>query len=273
MYTILGKRMLHPTVHEYVIDAPFVARNAKPGQFIILRTDEDGERVPFTICDMDKILGTVTISVQTIGYTTARLASMNVGDELADFVGPLGNPTDLENEEHVLLVGGGIGAAVIYPQAKSLARAGKKPDVILGARTEELVMYKDELMPYCNRLFVMTDDGSCGKKGFVTDKLKELLESNGDYSVVMAVGPLRMMQAVSNLTKQYGVKTIVSMNSVMVDGTGMCGCCRLTVGGETKYACVDGPEFDGHLVDFDEAIRRSSNYKEEEKDHYCNIRG
>lgn len=273
MYKIVGKRMLHPTVHEYVIDAPFVAKNARPGQFIILRTDEDGERVPFTICDMDKVLGTVTISVQTIGYTTAKLAEMEVGDELADFVGPLGNATDLYNEESVMLVGGGIGAAVIFPQAKTLAKAGKKPDVILGAKTEDLVMYKSELAAYCNELSVMTDDGSFGQKGFVTDKLRELLESGKRYSVVMAVGPLMMMRAVANLTKEYGVKTLVSMNSVMVDGTGMCGCCRVTVGGETKYACVDGPEFDGHLVDFDEAIRRSSYYREEEKVHYCKIRG
>ncbi len=272
MYKIIAKRTLAPNVNEYTIDAPQVAKNAHPGQFIILRVDEDGERVPFTICDIDKSAGTVTILVQTVGSTTYLLSLKNAGDSITDFVGPLGNPTDLSAYENVVLIAGGIGNAVIYPQAKYLASIGKKATVIVGARTKDLLMYTDELSSYAGRLFVMTDDGSYGEKGFGTQKLKELLDSE-KIDAVMAVGPMMMMRAVCNVTKEYGVHTIVSMNSVMVDGTGMCGCCRVTVGGETKYACVDGPEFDGHLVDFDEALARGAFYKEQEQAHYCNLRG
>ncbi len=274
MYKILHKRELCGNVNEYVIDAPMVAKNARPGQFIILRVDEEGERVPFTICDIDKENGTITILVQTVGGTTAQLAEMDAGDSLHDFVGPLGNATDLLEYKKVLLVAGGIGNAVIFPQAKFLAMSGKKPSVILGARTQELVIYSEEIAEFCDGLYLMTDDGSLGEKGFVTTKLKELLDNNaGEYDAVMTVGPLMMMKAVCDLTRGYNIPTVVSMNSIMVDGTGMCGGCRVTVGGKTKYACVDGPEFDGHLVDFDEARLRGAFYKEQESEHMCKIRG
>ena len=272
MYLIEAKRTLAENVNEYVIAAPEAARNAKPGQFIILRVDAEGERVPFTICDINRTLGTVTILVQTVGATTAKLAELGAGDYIADFVGPLGNPTDLTGYDKVMLVGGGIGGAVIYPQAKYLASVGKPATVVLGARNESLLMYEREMGNFASALHIMTDDGSKGGKGFVTDKVRELLGKE-EYDVVMAVGPLMMMKAVCDVTREFGVHTIVSMNSVMVDGTGMCGCCRVTVGGERKYACVDGPEFDGHLVDFDEARLRAGFYKEQEAEHMCRIRG
>ncbi len=272
MYLIEAKRTLAENVNEYVIAAPEAARNAKPGQFIILRVDAEGERVPFTICDINRTLGTVTILVQTVGATTAKLAELGAGDYIADFVGPLGNPTDLTGYDKVMLVGGGIGGAVIYPQAKYLASVGKPATVVLGARNESLLMYEREMGNFASDLHIMTDDGSKGGKGFVTDKVRELLGKE-KYDVVMAVGPLMMMKAVCDVTREFGVHTIVSMNSVMVDGTGMCGCCRVTVGGERKYACVDGPEFDGHLVDFDEARLRAGFYKEQEAEHMCRIRG
>lgn len=272
MYLIEAKRTLAENVNEYVIAAPEAARNAKPGQFIILRVDAEGERVPFTICDINRTLGTVTILVQTVGATTAKLAELGAGDYIADFVGPLGNPTDLTGYGKAMLVGGGIGGAVIYPQAKYLASIGKPATVVLGARNESLLMYEREMGNFASDLHIMTDDGSKGGKGFVTDKVRELLGKE-KYDVVMAVGPLMMMKAVCDVTRELGVHTIVSMNSVMVDGTGMCGCCRVTVGGERKYACVDGPEFDGHLVDFDEARLRAGFYKEQEAEHMCRIRG
>ncbi|MBO8424741.1 MAG: sulfide/dihydroorotate dehydrogenase-like FAD/NAD-binding protein [Firmicutes bacterium] len=272
MYLIEAKRTLAENVNEYVIAAPEAARNAKPGQFIILRVDSEGERVPFTICDINRTLGTVTILVQTVGATTAKLAELGAGDYIADFVGPLGNPTDLTGYGKAMLVGGGIGGAVIYPQAKYLASIGKPATVVLGARNESLLMYEREMGNFASDLHIMTDDGSKGGKGFVTDKVRELLGKE-KYDVVMAVGPLMMMKAVCDVTREFGVHTIVSMNSVMVDGTGMCGCCRVTVGGERKYACVDGPEFDGHLVDFDEARLRAGFYKEQEAEHMCRIRG
>ena len=272
MYLIEAKRTLAENVNEYVIAAPEAARNAKPGQFIILRVDAEGERVPFTICDINRTLGTVTILVQTVGATTAKLAELGAGDYIADFVGPLGNPTDLTGYGKAMLVGGGIGGAVIYPQAKYLASIGKPATVVLGARNESLLMYEREMGNFASDLHIMTDDGSKGGKGFVTDKVRELLGKE-KYDVIMAVGPLMMMKAVCDVTREFGVHTIVSMNSVMVDGTGMCGCCRVTVGGERKYACVDGPEFDGHLVDFDEARLRAGFYKEQEAEHMCRIRG
>ena len=272
MYLIEAKRTLAENVNEYVIAAPAAARNAKPGQFVILRVDAEGERVPFTICDINRTLGTVTILVQTVGATTAKLAELGAGDYIADLVGPLGNPTDLTGYGKAMLVGGGIGGAVIYPQAKYLASIGKPATVVLGARNESLLMYEREMGNFASDLHIMTDDGSKGGKGFVTDKVRELLGKE-KYDVVMAVGPLMMMKAVCDVTREFGVHTIVSMNSVMVDGTGMCGCCRVTVGGERKYACVDGPEFDGHLVDFDEARLRAGFYKEQEAEHMCRIRG
>ncbi len=254
---------------EYVVYAPLVARHARAGQFVILRTDEDGERVPFTICDYDKERGSVSILVQEVGYTTMRLAQMSAGDCLADFVGPLGDPTDLSGYKHICLVGGGIGAAVIYPQAKQLYGV-KRVDVILGARTKELLMYREEFASLCGDLYVVTDDGSAGEKGLVTDVLRKNIENGAKYDCVFAVGPLPMMKAVCDLTREYGIKTVVSMNSLMVDGTGMCGCCRVTVGGKVRYACIDGPEFDGHEVDFDEARARNNIYKAQE--HQCALR-
>ncbi len=272
MNKILKKRTLAPKVNEYVIDAPLVAKHARPGQFIILRVDEEGERIPFTICDMDKEKGTVTILVQEVGYSTAKLASVPEGGYISDFVGPLGKATDISEYKNIVLVGGGIGSAVIYPQAKYLASIGNKAEVIVGAREKNLIMYEDEFRQSAKELFITTDDGSYGEKGFVTDILKRGLDE-GKYDCVMAVGPMPMMRAVSLLTKQYGVKTVVSMNPIMVDGTGMCGGCRLTVAGKTKYACVDGPEFDGHEIDWETAMSRLRAYKEQEKEHICRLTG
>lgn len=272
MNKILRKRALAPRVKEYVIDAPLVAKHCLAGQFIILRVDNDGERIPFTICDYDRAAGTVTILVQEVGYSTMKLALVPEGGEISDFVGPLGKPTDLSEYSRIALVGGGIGSAVIYPQAKQLRAAGKPADVIVGARTKELIMYEDEFRAAANELFLATDDGSYGVKGFVTDVLRDGLEK-GKYDCVMAVGPMPMMRAVCALTEKYGVKTVVSMNPLMVDGTGMCGCCRVTVGGKTRYACVDGPEFDGHEVDWAEAMNRLGAYREQEKEHLCRLTG
>ena len=272
-FEIVSERSLAERVKEYVIYAPEVARHCRAGQFIILRVDDEGERVPFTICDYSREAGTVCILVQEVGYTTALLAGRGAGDCLADFVGPLGNPTDLSEYENILLVGGGIGSAVIYPQAKQLAAEGKPADVIVGARNKSLVIYEDEFRAFARNFYVITDDGSSGKKGFVTDVARELFESGAKHDAVLAVGPLPMMRAVCNLTKEFGIHTVVSMNPIMVDGTGMCGCCRLTVDGEIKYACIDGPEFDGHKVDFDEAMQRLRVYREQESEHMCRLKG
>ncbi len=271
-YEIIQKKRLAPHVNEYVVYAPLVAKHCLAGQFVILRVDDDGERVPFTICDYSRGSGTVSIMVQEVGYTTAKLAMMQEGDALCDFVGPLGNATDLSEYENVCLVGGGIGSAVIYPQAKQLFAQNKNCDVVLGARNKDLLMYVDDFAKYSGNLYLVTDDGSSGEKGFVTDKLKQLVDGGKKYDCVFAVGPIPMMRAVCTLTKDMGIHTIVSMNSMMVDGTGMCACCRLSVGGQTKYACIDGPEFDGHLVDFSEAIARGKTYLKEEKEHLCNLR-
>lgn len=273
MNKIIKKRMLAENVFEYVIDAADAVKNARAGQFVIIRTDEDGERIPLTICDYDKKAGTLTLLVQTVGYTTARLQAIPEGGFIHDVTGPLGNPTDLSFAKKIMLVGGGIGTAVILPQSKELFDAGKEAYAILGARDKGLLMYEEEFEAHCRKVFIMTDNGSKGEKGFVTAKLKELLDAGERYDAVLAVGPLMMMKAVCDVTRPFGVKTLVSMNSVMVDGTGMCGSCRLTVNGVIKYACVDGPEFDGHQVDFDEAVLRSRIYTEEEKEAKCRIRG
>ena len=272
-FEIVSKRVLAERVNEYVVYAPDVARHARAGQFVILRTDDEGERVPFTVCDYDRGAGTVCILVQEVGYTTKKLAGMNAGDRLRDFVGPLGNPTDLSGYERILLIGGGIGSAVVYPQAKQLAAEGRPADVIVGARNVSLAVYTEEFKKLARSFTLITDDGSSGKKGFVTDAARELFEAGEKYDCVFAVGPLPMMKAVSALTKEFGIPTVVSMNSLMVDGTGMCGCCRLTVGGKVRYACIHGPEFDGHLVDFDEAIARSKMYAADEKRHMCRLTG
>lgn len=275
MFKIVRKEILNSAVTLLEIEAPFVARKAKPGQFIIFRIDEFGERIPLTINDYDSEKGTVTIIFQKIGLSTKLLSELNVGDSIRDFVGPLGTPTEIEGLEKVAIIGGGVGNAIAYPQAKALHKAGAKVDIIAGFRNKDIVILEDELKAVCDRLFITTDDGSYGEKGFVTDKIKELIEAGNDYDAVIAIGPVPMMKFVSLATKPYGVKTIVSLNPIMIDGTGMCGGCRVTVGGKIKFACVDGPDFDGHQVDFDELMNRNSIYKKKEiaiaESHICRI--
>ena len=261
MYKILKKRTLNPTVTLMEIDAPAVAKKAQPGQFIILRVDEAGERIPLTIADYDADAGSVTIIFQIVGATTEKLNHLNEGDCLHDFVGPLGRATETEGKKKVAVVGGGVGCAIALPVAKKFHAQGAEVHAIIGFRNKDLVILEDEFRAASDRLFLMSDDGSCGEKGLVTDALRRLIESGEEYDEVITIGPLIMMKFVCALTKNYGIKTVASMNPIMIDGTGMCGGCRLTVGGETKFACVDGPEFDGHLIDFDEAIARSSMYK------------
>lgn len=278
MYRIVKKRVLNETVTLMEIEAPLVARKAQPGQFIILRIDEEGERVPLTIAGYDREKGTVTIIFQKVGYTTEKLDLLNEGDALLDFVGPLGEPSHTEGVSRAAVIGGGLGVAIAYPQAKALHDAGAQVDLIVGFRNEQLIILQEELTAACTELTVMTDDGSNGHKGFVTQALADKLASGMAYDVVIAIGPMPMMKAVCDLTKPYGVKTIVSMNPIMIDGTGMCGGCRITVGGETKFACVDGPDFDGHLVDWNEAMARSRMFRPEEarakeKLHACRLTG
>ncbi|MBR5773971.1 MAG: sulfide/dihydroorotate dehydrogenase-like FAD/NAD-binding protein [Clostridia bacterium] len=261
MFEITRKKVLNPTVTLMDIKAPYLAKKAEPGQFIILRVDEDGERVPLTIADFNREEGTVTIIFQIVGATTEKLNRLNEGDRLADFVGPLGVATETEGLKKVAVVGGGVGCAIAYPIAKKLHNSGCVVHSVVGFRNKDLIILEDEFKAASDELYVMTDDGSYGEKGLVTDALKRLIESGEKYDEVIVIGPLVMMKFVCMLTKQYGVKTVVSMNPVMVDGTGMCGGCRLTVGGKTKFACVDGPDFDGHEVDFDEAIARSAMYR------------
>lgn len=266
MFKILRRKDLNDKVILMDIDAPAIAAKAEPGQFIILRVDEYGERIPLTVADFDRERGTVTIIFQVAGATTAMLAQKHEGDTIADFAGPLGRASELEGLKHVAVIGGGVGCAIAYPQAKKLHRLGAKVDVIAGFRSKDIVILEDEFRAACDNLYIVTDDGSNGHKGFVTDQLKQLLEAGEKYDAVIAIGPLIMMKFISQLTKPYHIKTIVSMNPIMIDGTGMCGGCRLTVGGKTKFACVDGPDFDGHEVDFDEAMRRSRMYNTQEKD-------
>ena len=278
MYPIVKKRVLNETVTLMEIQAPLVARKAQPGQFIIFRSDEEGERVPLTIAGYDREKGTVTIIFQKVGYTTEKLDLLNEGDALLDFVGPLGEPSHTDGIRRAAVIGGGLGVAIAYPQAKALHDAGAEVDLIVGFRHEHLIILQDELTAACTELTVMTDDGSNGHKGFVTQALAEKLEKGTQYDVVIAIGPMPMMKAVCDLTKPYGVKTIVSMNPIMIDGTGMCGGCRITVGGETKFACVDGPDFDGHQVDWNEAMARSRMFRPEEarakeKLHTCRLTG
>lgn len=277
MYKIVNKQDLNPTVSLLKIEAPEIARKAKPGQFIILRVDEEGERIPLTIADHDEAVGTVTIVFQLVGKTTKQLSEMKEGDYLLDFVGPLGMATELDGYKKIAVIGGGLGSAIAWPQAKKLFLEGAEVDMICGFRNKDLIILEEEMRQSCTRLIVTTDDGSNGRQGFVTDILKELIEQGNNYDLVIAIGPLIMMKFVCKLTLDYKIKTIVSMNPVMVDGTGMCGGCRVTVGGETKFACVDGPDFDGHLVDFDEAMRRQQFYKKDEKEaldrHTCRLTG
>ncbi len=262
---ILKKTPLTPQVDQMDIYAPAIAKAAKPGQFIIFRTNEKGERIPLTIADTDPNTGSVTIVFQKIGAGTMALGDLNEGDCLLDFAGPLGVPSELPEAGRVAVIGGGLGCAIAYPQAKALNQRGVSVDLIAGFRTKEIIFWEDRMKNVCENLTITTDDGSYGFNGFVTQALEENIKNGADYALVIAIGPVPMMKAVSALTKQYGIKTIVSMNTIMIDGTGMCGGCRLTVGGQTKFACVDGPDFDGHLVDFDEVIRRNRNYTDNEK--------
>lgn len=277
MFEILKKDVLTPNVKRMVIQAPLVARKAEPGQFIILRVREGGERIPLTVADYDREAGTVTIIFQEVGLTTKLLGTLEEGDALLDFVGPLGKPSEFEGVKKAAVIGGGLGTAIAYPQAKKLHGMGVRVDSIVGFRNKDLIILENEMKQASDRLFITTDDGSNGRKGFVSDVLKILIEDGNQYDLVIAIGPLIMMKVVSNLTREYGIRTVVSMNPVMVDGTGMCGGCRVTVGGKTQFACVDGPDFDGHQVDFDEAIRRQSMYKSEEKrsleKHECKLGG
>ena len=268
MYRIVKKEALNETVTRMEIEAPLVARKAEPGQFIILRVDAKGERIPLTVAGYDREAGTVTIIFQIVGATTAKLNQLEAGDSLADFVGPLGRASEVEGRKKVAVIGGGVGCAIALPVAQKLHELGTEVDTVVGFRNEGLVILEKEFRACSDRFVLMTDDGSAGRKGVVTDALKELIEGGAKYDEVIAIGPLVMMKYVSLLTKEYGIKTAVSMNPIMIDGTGMCGGCRLSVGGETKFACVDGPDFDGHEVDFDEAMERASMYREYERHAY-----
>ncbi len=274
MFRIVSKERLGEAVVKMAIYAPLVAKKAEPGQFIILRVDSEGERIPLTVADFDRDAGTVTIIFQTVGATTDKLAALNEGDSLADFVGPLGRATETEGLKKVAVVGGGVGCAIAYPVAKKLHSLGCEVHSVVGFRNSGLVILEKEFSEVSDKLLRMSDDGSWGEKGLVTNALRELIESGEKYDEVIAIGPVIMMKFVSALTKEYGIKTVVSMNPIMIDGTGMCGGCRLTVGGKTKFACVDGPEFDGHEVDFDEAMKRGAMYKEFERharEENCNL--
>ena len=278
MYKIVRKEVLNPSVSLIEVEAPYIARKAEPGQFIILRVDEKGERIPFTIADYDRDKGTVTVIFQIVGKSTESLNELGEGDSLQDMVGPLGVASNFEGVKKVAVIGGGLGTAIAYPQAKKLHSMGISVDMINGFRNKDLIMIEDLCKAACTNLYTMTDDGSNGNQGFVTAKLEELINSGEKYDLVVAIGPLVMMKAVCDLTRKYDIKTIVSMNPIMIDGTGMCGGCRITVGGETKFACVDGPDFDGHLVDFDSAIARSRMFKNQEAEsreraHKCRLEG
>ncbi len=270
MYPILTKTKLNNNVEEMVIRAPYVARHCEPGQFIILRVDDEGERVPLTIAEYNREQGSVSIIYQVAGYTTRKLSEKNAGEAIADFVGPLGQPTELHPLERVIGIGGGVGAAPLYPQLRKLSEMGTSVDLILGARNKDLIILEEKFSKFCKNIYVTTDDGSYGTKGLVTEKLKALVEAGEKYDEVIAIGPVIMMKFVSLLTKTWNLKTNVSLNPIMVDGTGMCGGCRVTVGGQTKFACVDGPDFDGHQVDYDELMRRQGMYKSEEA-HSCKV--
>jgi len=275
MYTILEKVKLNKDVIKIVIEAPLVAKRCKAGQFIILRSKEDSERLPFTIADFNRDKGTVTIIVQIVGAGTKELDSLNHGDKLATFVGPLGKPTEIENIQNAIVIGGGLGSAIAYPLAKALHENNTNVTSIVGFRNKDLIILEEEFKSVSNNLIITTDDGSNGLKGFVTTRLEEQLASiKAPIDCVFVIGPLRMMQAVCKITQEKGIKTIVSMNPLMVDGTGMCGGCRITVDGKIKFACVDGPDFDGAKVDFEEAISRNNIYRDFEKHHYeeaCNL--
>ena len=274
MFKIIKKERLNPTVSKMVIDAPFIARKAQPGQFIIFRTHEDSERVPLTIAGYDREAGTVTIIYQIVGGATMELDQMEEGQYLNDFVGPLGVATHTDGLKKVAVVGGGVGCAIALPVTQKLHEQGCEVHAVVGFRNKDLVILEDEFKAASDKMIMMTDDGSHGEKGLVTAALERLIQESNQYDEVIAIGPLVMIKFVCAVTKKYGVKTVVSMNPIMIDGTGMCGGCRLTVGGETKFACVDGPDFDGHLVDFDEAMKRGSMYRDFEqhaREANCNL--
>ena len=274
VFEIVEKRELNPTVTLMKIKAPLVAKKAEPGQFVILRVDDEGERIPLTVADYDRENETITIIFQIVGATTKALNEKKQGEYISDFVGPLGRATHTDGLKKVAVVGGGVGCAIAYPVAKKLHEVGCEVHSIVGFRNKDLLILEDEFRAASSELIIMSDDGSVGEKGLVTDALKKLIEAGNEYDEVIAIGPLVMMKFVAKLTKEYGIKTVVSMNPIMIDGTGMCGGCRLTVGGKTMFACVDGPEFDGHLVDFDEAMDRATMYKEFERhafDETCNL--
>lgn len=273
MYKILKKKQLNDSITLMEIDAPFIAKKALAGQFIIYRVDEHGERIPLTIADYDREKESITIIFQTIGASTKELAMLNEGDEILDVVGPLGVATEYGDVKRVAVVGGGVGCAIAYPQAKALHNMGVEVDLIAGFRSKDIVILEDEMAAVSTHFHLCTDDGSAGYHGFVTNKLKELIDGGAKFDEVIAIGPVPMMKFVCKTTEPYGIKTIVSLNPIMVDGTGMCGGCRVTVDGKIRYACVDGPDFDGHKVDFDELMRRNSTYKEQEKAHLCRLTG
>lgn len=277
MYKILEKRELNEQVTLMVLDTPLIAKKARAGQFIIFRIDEKGERVPLTIADYDRERGTITIIFQKVGRSTMMLGELNEGDSILDVVGPLGVATEIpERAKRVAVIGGGVGCAIAYPQAKALYNAGIEVDVIAGFRSKDIVILEEEMRAVSTNYYITTDDGSYGTKGFVTTKLQELIDGGRSYDVVIAIGPVPMMKFVCAVTKPYGIKTIVSLNPIMIDGTGMCGGCRVRVGGKIKYACVDGPDFDGHEVDFDELMKRNSAYREIEqhdREHICRLTG
>ena len=279
MYKIVKKERLNDVVELMEVHAPMVARKCEPGQFIILRVGEDGERIPLTIADYDREAETITIIYQIVGFSTRQLAKLNESDEITDFVGPLGVPTELHKSNHVVGIAGGVGSAPLYPQLKKLAEMGVDVDVIIGGREAQYVLWADKFKAFCKNVYVMTDDGSLGEKGFGTVKLQELIDSGDPIDEVIAIGPVPMMKAVVGVTKPHNLKTMVSLNPIMIDGTGMCGCCRVTVDGKIKFACVDGPDFDGLSVDFDELMARQRMFKEEEHqvdvnaDRICNLMG
>ncbi len=274
MYRIVKKEVLNPTVTRMDIEAPLIAKKAEPGQFIILRVDEKGERIPLTVADFDRERGTVTIIFQIVGATTEKLNHLEEDDCLQDFVGPLGRPSETEGLKKVAVIGGGVGCAIAYPVAKKLHQQGAEVHSIVGFRNKDLVILEEEFRAVSSKFVMMTDDGSYGEKGLVTNALEKLIAEGETYDEVIAIGPLVMMKFVTQLTKQHNIKTVVSMNPIMIDGTGMCGGCRLTVGGKTKFACVDGPDFDGFEVDFDEAMARGTMYRDFERHAYeetCNL--
>lgn len=275
MFKIVNNERLSDNMFRVTFEAPLVARKAQPGQFLMFRVDEFGERMPITISSYDREAGTVSVIMQRVGSTTALLASKKAGDYVADVVGPLGNPAEFDNMHKIVVVGGGSGCAIAWPQAKEAHRLGCDVDIIAGFRTKGIVVLEDEMRACCDHLYMMTDDGTYGEKGLVTNKLQQLIDEGRDYDAVIAIGPVIMMKFVAETTRPKGIKTIVSLNPIMIDGTGMCGGCRVNVGGEIKFACVDGPDFDGHLVNFDELMKRNGTNREQEQhdSEHCRLRG